>query len=176
MEVRGVGGEGDYMIIYLSLHCHHQNDSCIKEDTPRNRTEVLLLASLTTLPLGQTGLRALGSQRRGHLFLILRPRTPLRDCAIIGSFDTNKLLGDICILSSSLLTSLFPFKCRLVEREKISRLPTACSPRLRMRRGFALDFNPFTAPACKISRLKNGRTRLQTVYFVIGRFYVFLSL
>ena len=23
-----VGGEGDY--IYLSLHCHHQNDSCIK--------------------------------------------------------------------------------------------------------------------------------------------------
>ena len=33
------GGEGDYIgtgrmgereIIYLSLHCHHQNDSCIK--------------------------------------------------------------------------------------------------------------------------------------------------
>ena len=23
-----VGEEGDY--IYLSLHCHHQNDSCIK--------------------------------------------------------------------------------------------------------------------------------------------------
>ena len=23
-----VGGEGDY--IYLSLHCHHQNDFCIK--------------------------------------------------------------------------------------------------------------------------------------------------
>ena len=23
-----VGGEGDY--IHLSLHCHHQNDSCIK--------------------------------------------------------------------------------------------------------------------------------------------------
>ena len=23
-----VGGEGDY--VYLSLHCHHQNDSCIK--------------------------------------------------------------------------------------------------------------------------------------------------
>ena len=23
-----VGGEGD--LIYLSLHCHHQNDSCIK--------------------------------------------------------------------------------------------------------------------------------------------------
>ena len=28
MEVRG---EGDgWEIIYLSLHCHHQNDSCIK--------------------------------------------------------------------------------------------------------------------------------------------------
>ena len=25
-----VGGEGDYIYIYLSLHCHHQNDSCIK--------------------------------------------------------------------------------------------------------------------------------------------------
>ena len=25
-----VGGEGDYYNIYLSLHCHHQNDSCIK--------------------------------------------------------------------------------------------------------------------------------------------------
>ena len=24
----GVGGGGE--IIYLSLHCHHQNDSCIK--------------------------------------------------------------------------------------------------------------------------------------------------
>ena len=25
-----VGEEGEYIIIYLSLHCHHQNDSCIK--------------------------------------------------------------------------------------------------------------------------------------------------
>ena len=25
-----VGGEGDGEIIHLSLHCHHQNDSCIK--------------------------------------------------------------------------------------------------------------------------------------------------
>ena len=28
MEPPAVGGEGDY--IYLSLHCHHQNDFCIK--------------------------------------------------------------------------------------------------------------------------------------------------
>ena len=28
-----VGGEGDY--IYLSLHCHHQNDFCIKDGQRR---------------------------------------------------------------------------------------------------------------------------------------------
>ena len=28
MEVGGGGGGGE--IIYLSLHCHHQNDLCIK--------------------------------------------------------------------------------------------------------------------------------------------------
>ena len=27
---RGFGGGGEREIIYLSLHCHHQNDSCIK--------------------------------------------------------------------------------------------------------------------------------------------------
>ena len=27
---RVYGGEGKIEIIYLSLHCHHQNDSCIK--------------------------------------------------------------------------------------------------------------------------------------------------
>ena len=27
---RGYGGEGKREIIYLSLHCHRQNDSCIK--------------------------------------------------------------------------------------------------------------------------------------------------
>ena len=27
---RGFGGEGKREIIYLSLHCHNQNDSCIK--------------------------------------------------------------------------------------------------------------------------------------------------
>ena len=27
---RGYGGRGKREIIYLSLHCHHQNDSCIK--------------------------------------------------------------------------------------------------------------------------------------------------
>ena len=27
---RGYGGRGEREIIYLSLHCHHQNDFCIK--------------------------------------------------------------------------------------------------------------------------------------------------
>ena len=31
MEVRGGGGGG---LLYLSLHCHHQNDSCIKMGKP----------------------------------------------------------------------------------------------------------------------------------------------
>ena len=30
MCVCGGGGGGGREIIYLSLHCHHQNDSCIK--------------------------------------------------------------------------------------------------------------------------------------------------
>ena len=28
--MRGYGGGGEREIIYLSLHCHHQNDFCIK--------------------------------------------------------------------------------------------------------------------------------------------------
>ena len=27
-----VGGGGEREIIYLSLHCHHQNDSCVGSD------------------------------------------------------------------------------------------------------------------------------------------------
>ena len=29
MEMAGGGGGGEQEIIYLSLHCHHQNDFCI---------------------------------------------------------------------------------------------------------------------------------------------------
>ena len=29
------------------------------------------------------------------------------------------------------------------------------------------QFNPLTSPACKISGLKDARTRLQTVYFPV---------
>ena len=36
-----VEGEGDY--IYLSLHCHHQNDFCIKMGRNESRFTVLLI-------------------------------------------------------------------------------------------------------------------------------------
>ena len=35
-----VGGEGD---VYLSLHCHHQNDSCIKMGSDESHFNVSLL-------------------------------------------------------------------------------------------------------------------------------------
>ena len=35
-----VGGEGDY--VYLSLHCHHQNDSCIKMGSDESHSEVFI--------------------------------------------------------------------------------------------------------------------------------------
>ena len=36
-----VGEEGDY--IYLSLHCHHQNDSCIKMGSDENHFNILVI-------------------------------------------------------------------------------------------------------------------------------------
>ena len=36
-----VGGEGDY--IYLSRHCHHQNDSCIKVGSDESHFNVSLI-------------------------------------------------------------------------------------------------------------------------------------
>ena len=38
---RGEGGNGD--IIHLSLHCHHQNDSCIKMGSDESHFNVLLI-------------------------------------------------------------------------------------------------------------------------------------
>ena len=37
MEVGGGGGGGKREIIYLSLHCHHQNDFCIKIGSDESR-------------------------------------------------------------------------------------------------------------------------------------------
>ena len=34
------GGRGESGIIYLSLHCHHQNDSCIKMGSDESRFNV----------------------------------------------------------------------------------------------------------------------------------------
>ena len=41
-----VGGEGDY--VYLSLHCHHQNDSCIKMGSDESHYNVSVQSPQTT--------------------------------------------------------------------------------------------------------------------------------
>ena len=41
-EWRGYGGGGKREIIYLSLHCHHQNDSCIKMRSDESHFNVSL--------------------------------------------------------------------------------------------------------------------------------------
>ena len=38
-----VGEAGDYIIIYRSLHCHHQNDSCIKVGNDESHFNVSLI-------------------------------------------------------------------------------------------------------------------------------------
>ena len=39
----GEGGGGEKEIIYLSLHCHHKNDSCIKMGSDEGRFNVSLI-------------------------------------------------------------------------------------------------------------------------------------
>ena len=39
----GGGGAGERQIIYLSLHCHHQNDSCIKVGSDGSHFNVSLI-------------------------------------------------------------------------------------------------------------------------------------
>ena len=41
LEDGGGGGQGQ--IIYLSLHCHHQNDSCIKKGSDESHFNVSLI-------------------------------------------------------------------------------------------------------------------------------------
>ena len=38
-----VGQEGEYIYINLSLHCHHQNDTCIKMGSDESHFNVLLI-------------------------------------------------------------------------------------------------------------------------------------
>ena len=38
--MEGGGEEGEREIIYLPLHCHHQNDSCIKTGSDESRFNV----------------------------------------------------------------------------------------------------------------------------------------
>ena len=38
-----VGEDGDYIYIYISLDCHHQNDSCIKTGSDESHFNVSLI-------------------------------------------------------------------------------------------------------------------------------------
>ena len=40
---RGYGGGGRGRLLYLSLHCHHQNDSCIKMGNDQSHFNVSLI-------------------------------------------------------------------------------------------------------------------------------------
>ena len=42
-EGRGYGGWGEREIIYLSLHCHHQNDFCVKVGSDESHLNVSLI-------------------------------------------------------------------------------------------------------------------------------------
>ena len=41
-------GEREMEIIYLSLHCHHQNDFCIKVGNGAMRLRAILMSMTTT--------------------------------------------------------------------------------------------------------------------------------
>ena len=41
--MEGGGEEGDYIYIYLSLRCHHQNDSCTKMGSGESHFNVSLI-------------------------------------------------------------------------------------------------------------------------------------
>ena len=92
---RGYGGGGKREIIYLSLHCHHQNDTCIKTDSDESHFNVSVgsdgqshktvsvlkrkesrsgieprsfrLPAYNALPLGQTGSLEGTSPERSNL-------------------------------------------------------------------------------------------------------------
>ena len=50
-----VGEEEDYIYIYLSPHCHHQNDSCIKMGSDESHSNVsLIVRDMVTRQCPQT--------------------------------------------------------------------------------------------------------------------------
>ena len=42
---RVYGGGGKGRLLYLWLHCHHQNDSCVKKGTKRKTNKITILLS-----------------------------------------------------------------------------------------------------------------------------------
>ena len=69
------------MIIYLSLYCHHQNDSCIKIGSDENHFNVLLIVrdKLTRERLETTIFEEKGEPKRtGTEVPLLSSLTPYR--------------------------------------------------------------------------------------------------
>ena len=74
-----VGEEGEY--IYLSLHCHHQNDSCIKMGSEESHFNVSLIArgKFTRLCPQTATFEEKGEPKRdGAEALVLTSLTPYR--------------------------------------------------------------------------------------------------
>ena len=72
-----VGGQ----IIYLSLHCHHQNDSCIKVGSDESRFNVLVIVrdEVTRQCLQTTPFEEKGEPKRIRTkVLLLTSLTPYR--------------------------------------------------------------------------------------------------
>ena len=74
-----MGGEVEREVIYLSLHCHHQNDSCIKMGSDESHFNVsLIVRDRVTRQCPQTTtFKQKGEPKRirtdAHLFTSLKP-------------------------------------------------------------------------------------------------------
>ena len=79
---RGYGGGGERKIIYLSLHCHHQNDFCIKMGSDESHFKVsLIVGDKVTRPCPRTTTLSKRKESRSRFrteVLMLTSLTPYR--------------------------------------------------------------------------------------------------
>ena len=76
-----VGGEGAGEITYLSLHCHHQNDLCIKVGSDESHFNILLIVrdKVTSQCPQTTTFEATGEPKRSRSEVpLLTSLTPYR--------------------------------------------------------------------------------------------------
>ena len=81
MEVGGGGGGGRGRLLYLSIHCHHQNDSCIKRGSDESHFNVSLIVrdKVTRQCPGNTIFEEKGEPKR------IRTEVPLLTAKRLGS-------------------------------------------------------------------------------------------